>query len=109
VTRYLDAFVAHQPNAVFAPAFRHVEDTIDTVGDGLWKEAEAAAVSHDVLIRASMAATLAIVDVNGGPAMVALWRRSSIADHAVSRRWHAQPRRGRDLSISTASNGRSAR
>jgi hypothetical protein len=78
VTRYLDAFVAHQPNAAFAPAFRYVEDTIDTKpGDGLWKEAvKLRPYRIDVLdARLGVAATLAIVDVNGGPAMVALWAK----------------------------------
>jgi len=73
VTRYLEAFVAHQPNTAFAPAFRYVEDTIDTKpGDGLWKEAvKLRPYRVDVLdARLGVAATLAIVDVNGGPAMV---------------------------------------
>ena len=39
VTQTLDAFVAHQPNAAFAPAFTYVEDTVVTrPGAGLWKE-----------------------------------------------------------------------
>jgi hypothetical protein len=78
VTQYLDAFVAHQPNAAFAPAFRYVEDTIDTKpGDGLWKEAvKLRPYRIDVLdARQGVAATLAIVDVNGGPAMVAAFAK----------------------------------
>ena len=74
VTQYLDAFVAHQPNAAFAPNFKYIEDTIDTrPGDGLWKEAvKLHPYRIDVLdSRQGVAATLAIVDVNGGPAMVA--------------------------------------
>ena len=39
VTQYLEAFVAHQPNAAFTPGFKYVQDRIDTKpGDGLWKE-----------------------------------------------------------------------
>ncbi len=78
VTQYLDAFVAHQPNAAFAPGFKYVEDTIDTrPGDGLWKEAsKLRAYRIDVLdARQGVAATLAIVDVNGGPAMVAAFAK----------------------------------
>jgi len=78
VTRYLEAFVAHQPNTAFAPAFRYVEDTIDTKpGDGLWKEAvKLRPYRVDVLdARLGVAATLAIVDVNGGPAMVSAWAK----------------------------------
>ena len=78
VTQYLDAFVAHQPNAAFAPGFKYVEDTIDTrPGDGLWKDAaKLRAYRIDVLdARQGIAATLAIVDVNGGPAMVAAFAK----------------------------------
>jgi hypothetical protein len=75
VTQYLDAFVAHEPNAVFAPGFKYVEDTIDTrPGDGLWKEAVSRRPYRiDVLdARQGVAATLTILDVNGGPAMIAV-------------------------------------
>jgi len=74
VTQYLDAFVAHQPNAAFAPGFRYIQDAIDTrSGDGLWKEAtKLRPYRLDVLdVRLGVAGTMAIVDVNGGPAMVA--------------------------------------
>jgi hypothetical protein len=74
VTQYLDAFVAHQPNAAFAPGFRYIQDAIDArSGDGLWKEAtKLRPYRLDVLdVRLGVAGTMAIVDVNGGPAMVA--------------------------------------
>jgi len=75
VTQYLEAFVAHQPNAAFAPNFKYVEDAIDTKpGDGLWKEAaKLRPYRIDVLdARLGVAGTMTLVDVNGGPAMVAV-------------------------------------
>ena len=75
VTQYLEAFVAHQPNAVFASNFKYVEDAIDTKpGDGLWKEAtKLRPYRVDVLdARLGVAGTMTLVDVNGGPAMVAV-------------------------------------
>jgi hypothetical protein len=75
VTQYLDAFVAHQPNAVFAPNFKYVEDAIDTKpGEGLWKETtKLRPYRLDVLdVRLGVAGTMTLVDVNGGPAMVAV-------------------------------------
>jgi len=75
VTQYLNAIVAHQPDAMPAAAnFTYIEDTIDTKpGDGLWKEAvRLRPYRVDVLdVRRGVAATLTIVDVAGGPAMVA--------------------------------------
>ena len=78
VTQYLDAFVAHQPSASFAPGFKYIEDTIETrPGDGLWKDAvKLRPYRIDVLdARQGVAATLVIVDVNGGPAMVAAFAK----------------------------------
>src|SRR5439155_6356225 len=75
VTQYLDAFVAHQPNAAFAPGFKYIEDLIDTrPGDGLWKEAtKLRPYRVDVLdVRLGVAGTMTLVDVYGGPAMVAV-------------------------------------
>jgi hypothetical protein len=74
VTQYLDAFVAHQPNAAFARGFKYIEDTIDTkAGDGFWKEATRLRPYRlDVLdTRLGMAGTMTIVEVDGAPAMVA--------------------------------------
>src|SRR5262245_13163156 len=74
VTQYLDAFVAHQPNAAFATGFKYIEDTIDTkAGDGFWKEATRLRPYRlDVLdTRQGMAGTMTIVEVDGAPAMVA--------------------------------------
>src|SRR5262245_40487304 len=70
VTQYLDAFVAHQPNAAFAPNFKYVQDAIDTKpGEGLWKEAaKLRPYRIDVLdVRLGMAGTMTLVDVDGGP------------------------------------------
>jgi len=79
VTQYLDAIVAHQPGAMPVTAnFRYIEDTIETrPGDGLWKEAvKLRPYRIDILdARQGVAATLAIVDVNGGPAMVAAFAK----------------------------------
>ena len=78
VTQYLDAMIAHQPNAAFAPGFKYIEDTIDTrPGDGLWKDAlKVRSYRIDVLdARQGVAAVLAIVDVHGGPAMVAAFAK----------------------------------
>jgi hypothetical protein len=75
VTQYLDAFVAHQPNAAFAPGFKYIQDLIDTKpGDGLWKEAtKLRPYRLDVLdVRLGVAGTMTLVDLNGGPAMVAV-------------------------------------
>ena len=75
VTQYLEAFVAHQPNAAFAPNFKYIEDAIDTKpGDGLWKEAAKLRTYRiDVLdARLGVAGTMTLVDVNGGPAMIAV-------------------------------------
>src|SRR3954470_21198710 len=75
MTQTLDAFAAHQPNAAFAPAFRYIEDTIVTrPGDGLWKDTvKLRPYRIDVLdARLGVAATLTIVDVHGGSAMVAV-------------------------------------
>jgi hypothetical protein len=75
VTQYLDAFVAHQPNAAFAPNFKYMQDAIDTKpGEGLWKEAaKLRPYRIDVLdIRLGVAGTMTLVDVDGGPAMVAV-------------------------------------
>jgi hypothetical protein len=75
VTQYLDAFVAHQPNAAFASNFKYVEDAIDTKpGDGLWKDAaKLRPYRIDVLdARLGVAGTMTLIDVNGGPAMVAV-------------------------------------
>src|SRR5499427_8670312 len=74
VTQYLDAFVAHQPNAAFAPNFMYVEDTIETKpGGGFWKEAtKLRPYRLDVLdVRQGVAGTMTIVEVDGAPAMVA--------------------------------------
>src|SRR5438309_10384734 len=74
VTQYLDAFVAHQPTAVFAPNFTYVEDTIATkAGDGFWKEAtKLRPYRLDILdVRQGLAGTMTIVEVDGAPAMVA--------------------------------------
>ncbi len=78
VTQYLDAFVAHQPNAAFAPGFKYVEDTIPTrAGDGFWREAtKLRPYRLDVLdVRQGIAGTMAIVEWNGAPAMVAVAAR----------------------------------
>jgi len=86
VTEYLNAIVAHQPGAMPAAAnFRYIEDTIDTKpGDGLWKEAVALRPYRiDVLdVRQGVAATLTIVDVAGGPAMVAAFAK--VVDRRVT-------------------------
>ena len=74
VTQYLDAFVAHQPNAAFAPNFKYVEDTIDTKpGEGFWREAaKVRPYRLDVLdVRQGIAGTMTLIEVNGAPAMVA--------------------------------------
>ena len=74
VTQYLEAFVAHTPSAAFASTFKYIEDAIDTKpGDGLWKEAtKLRPYRVDVLdARLGVAGTMTLVDVNGGPAMVA--------------------------------------
>jgi hypothetical protein len=74
MTQTLDALVAHRPNAAFAPNFKYIEDTIETKpGEGLWKESLTLRPYRiDVLdARQGVAAALAIVDVYGGPAMVA--------------------------------------
>jgi hypothetical protein len=86
VTQSLDAFVAHQPNAAFAPNFKYIEDTIETrPGDGLWKDAvRLRPYRIDVLdARQSVAATLAIVDVHGGPAMVAMF--ATVVDRRITK------------------------
>src|SRR5262245_15523781 len=75
VTQYLDAFVAHQPNTAFAPNFKYIQDAIDTKpGEGLWKEAaKLRPYRIDVLdVRLGVAGTMTLVDVDGGPAMVAI-------------------------------------
>ena len=74
VTQYLDAFVAHQPTAVFAPNFKYIEDTIETKArDGFWKQAtKLRPYRFDILdVRQSLAGTMTIVEVDGAPAMVA--------------------------------------
>ena len=79
LTQSLDAIVAHQPGACPRTAnFRYVEDTIETrPGDGLWKEAvKLRPYRIDVLdARLGVAATLTILDVHGGPAMVAAFAK----------------------------------
>ena len=79
VTQYLDAIVAHQPGAMpVAASFKYIEDTIETrPGDGLWKEAvKLRPYRIDILdARQGVAGTMAIIDVNGGPAMVAAFAR----------------------------------
>jgi hypothetical protein len=86
VTQYLDAFVAHRPNAAFAPGFKYVEDTIDTKpGDGFWKEAtKLRPYRLDVLdVQKGMAGTMTIVEVNGAPAMIAAI--ASVVDRRIVR------------------------
>ncbi len=86
VTQYLDAFVAHRPNAAFAPAFAYVEDTIDTKpGEGLWREAtKLRPYRVDVLdVRQGLAGTMTIVEVGGAPAMVAAL--ATVADRRIVR------------------------
>jgi hypothetical protein len=79
LTQSLEAVVAHQPGAMpVAANFKYVEDTIETKpGDGLWKEAvKLRPYRIDILdARQGVAATLTILDVHGGPAMVALWAK----------------------------------
>jgi hypothetical protein len=74
VSQYLDALVAHRPDAAFAANFKYIEDTIDTrPGDGFWREVtKLRSYRLDVLdVPQGVAATFAIVEVNGAPAMVA--------------------------------------
>jgi hypothetical protein len=86
VTQYLDAIVAHQPGAMpVAANFKYIEDTLETrPGDGLWKDAvKLHPYRIDVLdVRQGVAGTMAMIDVNGGPAMVAAFAK--VADRRIT-------------------------
>ena len=75
VTQYLDSLVTHQPASLpLAAKFKYVEDLLETKpADGLWKDVTALRPYRvDILdARQGVAATFAIVQTHGSPALTA--------------------------------------
>jgi len=86
ITQYLNAMVAHNPQALtLAPNTRFTENTKTMpLGEGLWKEASGLrSYRQDFLdVRDGQAASHVIVEANGNPIMLAL--RLKIADKKIS-------------------------
>jgi hypothetical protein len=86
ITQYLNAMVAHNPNALtLAPSTRFTENTKTMpLSEGLWKEASGLrSYRQDFLdVRDGQAASHVIVESNGNPIMLAL--RLKITDKKIS-------------------------
>ena len=86
ITQYLNAMVAHNPQALtLAPNTRFTENTKTMpLGEGLWKEATGLRpYRQDFLdVRDGQAASHVIVEANGNPIMLAV--RLKIADRKIS-------------------------
>jgi len=76
ITRYLDAMVAHTPNALpLAANLRFTEDTVDMkLGEGLWKQASKIRPYRlDILdVAQGVAASQVVVEEAGSPVMLML-------------------------------------
>ena len=86
VTRYLDALVSHDPQALpVSDKVRFTEDTVEMkLGDGLWKKAsQVRAYRQDILdVRQGVAASQVVVEENGSPVMLML--RLKIVDRKIT-------------------------
>jgi hypothetical protein len=86
ITQYLDALVAHNPNALpLAAKARFTEDSVEMhVGDGLWKNASRIrAYRQDVLdTRQGVAASQVVVEEAGSPALLML--RLKVANKKIT-------------------------
>jgi hypothetical protein len=86
ITRYLDALVSHDPQAL--PVSNNVRFTEDTVekkaGEGLWKTAtQLRPYRQDILdVRQGVAASQVVVEENGSPEMLML--RLKIVDRKIT-------------------------
>jgi hypothetical protein len=86
ITQYLDALVAHNPNALpLSPKVRFTEDSVEMhLGEGLWKDASRIrAYRQDVLdVRQGIAASQVIVEEAGTPVFLVL--RLKVADKKIT-------------------------
>lgn len=86
ITQYLNAMVAHTPNALpLAPNVRFTEDTVDMkIGDGLWKGASKIRPYRlDILDPAQgIAASQVVVEEAGSPVMLVL--RLKVANKTIT-------------------------
>lgn len=86
ISQYLDALVAHNPNALpLSPKVRFTEDSVEMhLGEGLWKDASRIrAYRQDVLdVRQGIAASQVIVEEAGTPVFLVL--RLKVADKKIT-------------------------
>jgi hypothetical protein len=86
ITRYLEAMVAHTPNALpFAPGMRFTEDTVDMkIGDGLWKAASKIRPYRLDIVDTTqgVAASHVVVEEAGAPVLLVL--RLKVVDRKIS-------------------------
>jgi hypothetical protein len=86
ITQYLDALVAHKPNALPLDAkARFTEDSVEMhLGDGLWKDASGIrGYRQDVLdVRQGVAASQVVVEEAGSPALLTL--RLKVANQKIT-------------------------
>ena len=86
ITQYLDALVAHKPNALpLDPKVRFTEDSVEMhLGDGLWKDASRVRnYRQDVLdVPKGVAASQVVVEEAGSPALLTL--RLKVADKKIT-------------------------
>jgi hypothetical protein len=86
IMQYLDALVAHKPNALpLSDQVRFTEDSVEMhLGDGLWKGASRIRdYRQDVLdVRQGVAATQVVVEEAGSPALLTL--RLKVANKKIT-------------------------
>jgi hypothetical protein len=86
VSRYLDALVSHDPQALpVSNTVRFTEDTVEMkVGEGMWKKASRVrSYRQDILdVRQGVAASQVVVEESGSPAMLML--RLKIVDRKIT-------------------------